>query len=77
MPIKDRLNRVGSVVQYDQEADETNETGILVEAIADVHQADMLDTVKPRTRNLTEKGKKYLKKVVFEKRISLHLKMMV
>ena len=60
MSIKEGLDRVGDDVdQYDQEADETNEKGILEGALADVNQADMLDTVKTRTRKLTDKEKKY------------------
>ena len=74
---KDGLDRVGNGVQYDQEADETNETGILVETVADVHQADMLDTVKTRTRHLTKKGKKYQKEAFFEKRMNLYVRIMI
>ena len=75
MPIKEGLDRVGDDVdQYDQEADETDEKGILEGAIADVHQVDMLDTVKTGTRKLTEKGKEYQEKVLFEKRKN-HAKM--
>ena len=71
------MARVGDDVdQYDQEADETNEKGILEGALADVNQANMLDTVKTRTKKLTDKGKKYQKKVLFEKRKKLHARMM-
>ena len=76
MSIKKGLDRVGDDVdQCDWEADETDEKGILEGAIADVHQADMLDTVKTGTRKLTEKGKEYQEKVLFEKRKNHHAKM--
>ena len=69
MYIKEGLDRFGDDVgQYDQEADETNEKGTLEGALTDVNQADMLDTVKTRTRKLTDKGKNYQQKVLFEKR---------
>ena len=75
MSIKKGLDRVGDDVdQCDWEADETDEKGILVGAIADVHQADMLDTFKTGTRKLTEKGNEYQEKVLFEKRKN-HAKM--
>lgn len=49
MSIKEWLDRVGDdVVQYDQEADET-EAMIEEEAMIDVHQTYMLDTVNIRT----------------------------
>ena len=77
MSIKKGLDRVGDDVdQCDWEADETDEKGILEGAIADVHQADMLDTVKTGTRKLTEKGKEYQEKVLFEKRKNRHARMM-
>ena len=77
MSIKEGLDRVGDDVdQYDQEADETNEKGFLEGALADVNQVDMLDTVKTRTRKLTDKGKNYQQKVLFEKRKKLHARMM-
>ena len=62
--------------QYNQEADETNEKGILEEALADVNQEDMLDTVKTRTRKLTDKGKKYQENILFGKMKNLHARMM-
>ena len=50
MSIKEWLDRVGDdVVQYDQEADETGEKGISEEAMIDVHQTYILDTVNIRT----------------------------
>ena len=77
MSIKEGLDRVGDDVdQYDQEADETNEKGILEGALADVNQADMLDTGKTRTRKLTDQDKKYQQKDLFEKRKKLHARMM-
>ena len=41
-----------------------------------MNEADMLDTVKTRTRELTDKGKNYQQKVLFEKRKKFHAGMM-
>ena len=76
MSIKEGLDRVGDDVdQYYQVADESDEKAILNGAVADMHHADILDAVKTSKKKLTEKGKKYQQKVLFEKK-NLHVRIM-
>ena len=52
-------------------------SGRLMDAVSvnDVHQADSVDGVTIRRRKLTEKGRMYQQKILFDKRKNLHARM--
>ena len=52
-------------------------SGRLIDAVSvnDIHQADSVDSVTIRRRKLTEKGREYQQKILFDKRKNLHARM--
>ena len=86
MSAKEDLDRVGiDGFQDNQGLTNTDDgcnhnavkSGRLMDAISgnDVHQADSAGGVTIRRRKLTEKGKEYQQKILFDKRKNLHARM--
>ena len=86
MAVKEDLDRVGiDEFQENQgltKADDvcnhdTVKCGRLIDSVSvnDVHQTDSVDGVTIRRGKLTEKGRKYQQKILFDKRKNLHVRM--
>ena len=86
MSVKEDLDRVGiDGFQDNQGLTDTDDvcnndavkSGRLIDAVSgnDVHQANSVDGVTIRRRNLTEKGREYQQKILFDKRKNLHERM--
>ena len=86
MSAKEDLDRVGiDGFQDNQGLTNTDDgcnhnavkSGRLMDAVSgnDVHQADSAGGVTIRRRKLTEKGKEYQQKILFDKRKNLHARM--
>ena len=86
MSVKEDLDRVGiDGFQDNQGLTDTDDgsnndavkSGRLIDAVSvnDVHQADLVDGVTIRRRKLSEKGREYQQKILFDKRKNLHARM--
>ena len=86
MSVKEDLDRVGiDGFQDNQGLTNTDDvcnndavkSGRLIDAVSvnDVHQANSVDGVTIRRRKLTEKGREYQQKILFDKRKNLHARM--
>ena len=85
MSVKEDLDRVGIDWFQDNQGltntDVCNNDAVksagLIDAVSvnDVHQADLVDGVTIRRRKLSEKGREYQQKILFDKRKNLHARM--
>ena len=84
MSVKEDLDRLGidgfqdnqGLTDTDDGSNDAVKSGRLIDAVSvnDVHQANSVDGVTIR-RNLTEKGREYQQKILFDKRKNLHARM--
>ena len=86
MAVKEDLDRVG-IDEFQENQGLTNtddvcnhdtvKCGRLIDSVSvnDVHQTDSVDGVTIRRGKLTEKGRKYQQKILFDKRSNLHVRM--
>ena len=80
MPVKEDLDRVGIDGFQDNQGltnidDVCNHDAVKSGRLMDVHQADSVYGVTRRRRKLTEKGREYQQKILFDKRKNLHARM--
>ena len=85
MSVKEDLDRVGidwfqdnqGLTNTDVCNNDVVKSGRLIDAVSvnDVHQADLVDGVTIRRRKLSEKGREYQQKILFDKRKNLHARM--
>ena len=86
MSVKEDLDRVGiDGFQDNQGLTNTDDvcnndavkSGRLIDTVSvnNIHQADSVDGVTIRRRKLTEKGRDYQQKILFDKRKNLHARM--
>ena len=80
MPVKEDLDRVGIDGFQDNQGltnidDVCNHDAVKSGRLMDVHQADSVYGVTRRRRKLTEKGREYQQKILFDKRKNIHARM--